>query len=132
MMTKQIETHTLREWLDAHQPVTVLDIRTDDDRIQWAIPGSLHVNAYEALQNGQPGALAHLVIPADRPVVTVCNAGKVSQIAAEMLANRGFDAQSLAGGMKAWSLYSRSPRRRRGRPRPLRRGHHRASKAGRS
>ena len=64
-MTKQIETHTLREWLDAHQPVTVLDIRTDDDRLQWAIPGSLHVNAYEALQNGQPGALADLVIPAD-------------------------------------------------------------------
>jgi glyoxylase-like metal-dependent hydrolase (beta-lactamase superfamily II) len=28
----------------------------------------------------------------------------VSQIAADVLANRGFDAQSLAGGMKAWSL----------------------------
>jgi glyoxylase-like metal-dependent hydrolase (beta-lactamase superfamily II)/rhodanese-related sulfurtransferase len=104
MMTKKIETRTLREWLDAHQPVTVLDIRTDHDRIEWAIPGSLHVNAYEALQNGQPGALADLVIPADRPVVTVCNAGKVSQIAADVLANRGFDAQSLAGGMKAWSI----------------------------
>ena len=103
-MTKQIETHTLREWLEAHQPVTVLDVRTDDDRIQWAIPGSLHVNAYEALRNGQPGALVDLVIPADRPVVTVCNAGKVSQIAAEVLASRGFDARSLTGGMKAWSL----------------------------
>ena len=104
MMTKQIETHTLREWLEAHQPVTVLDVRTDDDRTQWAIPGSLHVNAYEALRNGQPGALVDLVIPADRPVVTVCNAGKVSQIAAEVLASRGFDARSLTGGMKAWSL----------------------------
>ena len=62
-MTKQIETDTLREWLEAHQPVTVLDVRTDDDRTQWAIPGSLHVNAYEALRNGQPGALADLVIP---------------------------------------------------------------------
>jgi glyoxylase-like metal-dependent hydrolase (beta-lactamase superfamily II) len=104
MMTTQIETDTLREWLDARQPVTVLDIRTDDDRMQWAIPGSLHVNAYDALRNGQPGALADLVIPADRPVVPVCNAGKVSQIAADVLANRGFDARSLAGGMKAWSL----------------------------
>jgi glyoxylase-like metal-dependent hydrolase (beta-lactamase superfamily II)/rhodanese-related sulfurtransferase len=104
MMTKQVETDTLRGWLDAQQPVTVLDIRTDDDHIQWAIPGSLHVNAYEALRNGQPGALADLVLPADRPVVTVCNAGKVSQIAADVLANRGFDARSLVGGMKAWSL----------------------------
>src|SRR3954447_3824449 len=38
------------------------------------------------------------------PVVTVCGAGKVSLIAAEHLRARGFDARSLAGGMKAWSL----------------------------
>jgi glyoxylase-like metal-dependent hydrolase (beta-lactamase superfamily II) len=103
-MTKQIEADTLREWLDGQQPVTVLDIRTDEDRAQWTIPGSVHVNAYEALRGGQPGALAHATFPADRPVVTVCNAGRVSQTAAEILADRGFDARSLAGGMKAWSL----------------------------
>jgi rhodanese-related sulfurtransferase len=47
---KQIEAETLREWLDGQQPVTVLDIRTDEDRAQWAIPGSVHLNAYEALR----------------------------------------------------------------------------------
>jgi glyoxylase-like metal-dependent hydrolase (beta-lactamase superfamily II) len=103
-MTKQIEAETLREWLDAQQPVTVLDIRTDEDRVQWAIPGSIHLNTYEALRAGQPGALADATFPRDRPVVTVCNAGRVSQTAAEMLADRGVDARSLAGGMKAWSL----------------------------
>jgi glyoxylase-like metal-dependent hydrolase (beta-lactamase superfamily II) len=103
-MTKQIEADTLRAWLEAQQPVTVLDIRTDEDRAQWAIPGSLHINAYEALRAGQPGLLADAPFPLDRPVVTVCNAGRVSQTAAEMLADRGFDARSLAGGMKAWSL----------------------------
>ena len=40
-MTKQIEAPTLRDWLEAHEPVTVLDIRTDDDRAQWTIPGSV-------------------------------------------------------------------------------------------
>jgi glyoxylase-like metal-dependent hydrolase (beta-lactamase superfamily II) len=104
MMSKQLQADTLRDWLDTGRPVTVLDIRTDDDYAQWAIPGSLHVDAYEALRNGQPGALATLTIPADRPVVTVCNAGKVSQTATGVLASRGFDARSLAGGMKAWSL----------------------------
>jgi glyoxylase-like metal-dependent hydrolase (beta-lactamase superfamily II) len=104
MMTKQVETQTLRDWLDTQRPVTVLDIRTDEDRAQWAIPGSLHVNAYDALRDGHPGALADLAIPTDRPVVTVCNAGKVSQTAASLLASRGFDARSLTGGMKAWSL----------------------------
>jgi glyoxylase-like metal-dependent hydrolase (beta-lactamase superfamily II) len=103
-MTKQIEVETLREWLDGQQPVTVLDVRTDEDRAQWAIPGSIHLNAYEALRAGQPGALADVTFPRDRPVVTVCNAGRVSQTAAEMLTDRGFDARSLAGGMKAWSL----------------------------
>ena len=62
-MTKQIEAETLREWLDAQQPVTVLDIRTDEDRAQWAIPGSVHLNAYEALRDGQPGALADAAFP---------------------------------------------------------------------
>jgi glyoxylase-like metal-dependent hydrolase (beta-lactamase superfamily II) len=103
-MTKQIETSTLRDWLDAQQPVTVLDIRTDEDRAQWAIPGSRHVNAYDALRGGEPGALAAADLPKDRPVVTVCNAGRVSQTAAAILSDRGFDARSLAGGMKAWSL----------------------------
>lgn len=103
-MTKQIEVETLRELLDAHQPVTVLDIRTDEDRTAWAIPGSVHVNAYEALRAGQPGALGEADFPADRPLVTVCNAGRVSQTAAALIGERGFDARSLAGGMKAWSL----------------------------
>ena len=103
-MTKQIEPETLREWLEAQQPVTVLDIRTDEDRSQWAIPGSVHLNAYEALRAGQPGALADAPLPTDRPIVTVCNAGRVSQAAADVLTARGFDARSLSGGMKAWSL----------------------------
>ena len=103
-MTNTIEADTLRQWLDAQQPVTVLDVRSDEDRAQWAIPGSVHVNAYDALRAGQPGALAAAALPPDRPIVTVCNAGHMSQVAAAVLAERGFDVRSLAGGMKAWSL----------------------------
>src|SRR4029453_7403534 len=103
-MTNTIETNTLRDWLESHQPVVVLDVRSDEDRAQWAIPGSLHINAYDALRDGQPGALINAMLPRDRPVITVCNAGRVSQTAAAILADRGFDARSLVGGMKAWSL----------------------------
>ncbi|MEO5820579.1 MAG: MBL fold metallo-hydrolase [Vicinamibacteraceae bacterium] len=103
-MTNQIDAHTLREWLDTQHPVTVLDVRSEEDRQQWAIPGSLHVDAYTALQNGEAGPLADLVLPAEHPVVTVCNAGRISQTAAAVLERRGFDARSLTGGMKAWSL----------------------------
>jgi glyoxylase-like metal-dependent hydrolase (beta-lactamase superfamily II) len=103
-MSKQIDTDTLRTWLDAQRPVTVLDIRNDEARAQWAIPGSLHVNAYDELRQGRPGQLATLELPRDRPVVTICGAGLVSQTAADLLTERGIEALSLTGGMKAWSL----------------------------
>jgi glyoxylase-like metal-dependent hydrolase (beta-lactamase superfamily II) len=103
-MISQIDAETLREWLDTDHPVTVVDVRADVDRALWAIPGSIHINAYEALRAGEPGGLAHATLPVDRPIVTVCHAGRVSQTAAAVLSERGFDARSLAGGMKAWSL----------------------------
>lgn len=101
---QQVDVETLQEWLAGGRPVTVLDIRAPEDRAQWFIPGSIHVNAYEALKSGEPHALQGVYLPNDRPVVTICNAGKVSQIAADRLRERGFEAFSLAGGMKTWSL----------------------------
>lgn len=103
-MTRHIDTATLRDWLEQDRPVTVLDIRNDEDRSQWAIPGSLHINAYDALRKGEPGPLQTAILPQDRPVVTVCNAGRMSEKAADLLSERGIDVLSLAGGMKAWSL----------------------------
>jgi glyoxylase-like metal-dependent hydrolase (beta-lactamase superfamily II) len=103
-MNTTVDADTLRRWLDEGRPVTVLDIRKAEDRAEWAVPGSLHVDAYDALRAGQPGPLANITLPPDRPVVTVCNRGRTSKTAAEMLAGRGLDAHSLAGGMKAWSL----------------------------
>jgi glyoxylase-like metal-dependent hydrolase (beta-lactamase superfamily II) len=94
----------LRAMLEAHEPVTVLDIRKAEDHAEWAIPGSLHIDAYEALKAGDPDALADATVPRDAPVVTVCGAGKVSVTAMEQLRARGYDARSLTGGMKAWSL----------------------------
>jgi glyoxylase-like metal-dependent hydrolase (beta-lactamase superfamily II)/rhodanese-related sulfurtransferase len=103
-MARHTDTETLRTWLEQKRPVTVLDVRAGEDRRQWSIPGSLHIDAYEDLKAGKPGALAALELPPDRPVVTVCNLGKMSERAADALSRRGLDALSLAGGMKAWSL----------------------------
>jgi glyoxylase-like metal-dependent hydrolase (beta-lactamase superfamily II)/rhodanese-related sulfurtransferase len=81
-----------------------LDIRTIADRAEWAIPGSLHVDAYAALKANDPHALEAVDLLGDRPVVTICGAGKISLVAAMQLRARGFEAYSLAGGMQAWSL----------------------------
>src|ERR1700730_15355532 len=101
---EKIDVDTLRKWLAEGKPVTVLDVRAEQDRAQWSIPGSLHVNAYSALKEGRGGALDGVDVPPDRPIVTVCNRGKVSQIGAEQLQARGVPALSLEGGMQAWSL----------------------------
>ena len=90
--------------LTERQPLTILDVRSQDERAEWAIPGSHHVDAYEALKAGDPQALAGVSLPAGIPVVTVCGAGNTSLVAAAQLRARGFDAVSLAGGMNAWSL----------------------------
>jgi len=104
MTQTTIDVAGLRHWLEKGEPVTVLDIRRTDDRSEWAIPGSMHVDAYDALKAGDPKALAELDLPTDRPVVAVCGAGVTSLLAVEQLRRRGLQALSLAGGMKAWSL----------------------------
>ena len=101
---KTINVETLSTWLEEGVPVTVLDVRPTDEREEWSIPGSMHIDAYNALKANDPKALAGVEFPGDRPVVTVCAAGKTSLIAAQQLQERGIQTLSLEGGMKAWSL----------------------------
>src|SRR5712691_9892057 len=68
----QIDVATLQTWLEQKRDVVVLDIRKEEDREQWSIPGSSHVNAYDELKAGRPGPLAELRLPSGIPVVTVC------------------------------------------------------------
>jgi glyoxylase-like metal-dependent hydrolase (beta-lactamase superfamily II) len=99
-----VSMDTLRGWLDQGRPVTVLDVRPSEQYADWAIPGSLHVDAYDALKAGDPKAMSAALLPRDKPVVTVCALGHTSAIAAQQLRDRGLEALNLAGGMKAWSL----------------------------
>jgi glyoxylase-like metal-dependent hydrolase (beta-lactamase superfamily II)/rhodanese-related sulfurtransferase len=99
-----IDVETLRTWLEEGRPLTILDVRPRPDFAEWCIPGSIHVDAYNALKVHDPAALSDVDLPNDQPVVTVCGVGRTSQIAAEQLQARGLQALSLEGGMQAWSL----------------------------
>jgi glyoxylase-like metal-dependent hydrolase (beta-lactamase superfamily II)/rhodanese-related sulfurtransferase len=101
---KQIDTNILRSWLEKRKEVSVLDIRPIQERTEWFIPGSIYLNAYEKLKNNDPDALHGLHLDKAIPVVTICAGGKTSLIAADFLQKQGFEAYSLEGGMKAWSL----------------------------
>jgi glyoxylase-like metal-dependent hydrolase (beta-lactamase superfamily II)/rhodanese-related sulfurtransferase len=95
----------LRAALEARERLTVLDVRPADERAEWSIPGSLHVDAYASLRAGDRSVLAEFAktLPRDRPVVTVCAKGRTSLLAAEALESLGFTVTSLAGGMAAWT-----------------------------
>lgn len=73
-----ISAETLRTWLTEGRPVALLDVSSHVAWVKGAIPGSQHIEAYQALKAHDPTALAGLVLPRERPVVTICAAGKTA------------------------------------------------------
>ena len=94
----------LQEWLKEDKELFILDVRPNEEREDWLIPESKHIDIYEDLKSGVANPFKGIDLPVDRPVITVCGAGKTSLIAAENLRERGIDAYSLDGGMKAWNF----------------------------
>ncbi len=101
---KEISTDILRTWLETGKEVSILDIRPIQERTEWFIPGSVYYNAYDKLKANNPNALQGLHLDKTIPIVTICAGGKTSVIAAAQLNEQGFEAYSLQGGMKGWSL----------------------------
>jgi rhodanese-related sulfurtransferase len=95
---------TLRAMMERGERVTVVDVRKEEDYAEWSIPGSVHYDAYDALRAGDERAMKGLKLPEGAPVVTVCNRGHSSSVAAEQLRRKGYEAFSLEGGMEAWSI----------------------------
>lgn len=95
----------LRAALEAGRPMQVLDVRPAEERAEWWIPQSQHLDVYDDLQRNQTGRLREGVRGWSRadPVVVVCAAGRTSLLAADALRQLGFQAYSLSGGMTAWS-----------------------------
>jgi glyoxylase-like metal-dependent hydrolase (beta-lactamase superfamily II)/rhodanese-related sulfurtransferase len=104
-MIRELSPEDLRRALAAGERLTVVDVRPADERAEWSIPGSLHVDAYASLRAGDRSVLSEFAktLPQDRPVVAVCAKGRTSVLAAEALQDLGFTASSLAGGMAAWT-----------------------------
>ncbi|QJQ94785.1 MULTISPECIES: thiosulfate sulfurtransferase GlpE [Halomonadaceae] len=95
---EHLDHATLASWLDAEQPLTLVDIRDPVSFSQGHIPGSRH------LDNATVGALLDET-PADQPLVVVCYHGHSSQQAAAWLAGQGYQrVYSLDGGFTDWSV----------------------------
>jgi glyoxylase-like metal-dependent hydrolase (beta-lactamase superfamily II)/rhodanese-related sulfurtransferase len=81
----------------------VLDVREPDEVAEWAIPGAVNIPL------GQLGSRARS-LPGDREIVVVCASGGRSARATQLLAEAGWNATNLTGGMAAWgTVYDRVP-----------------------
>jgi len=63
----------------------------------WPFPGSIHIPLKQVLEGRMQG------VARDRPVITLCHSGNRSLEAARFLQERGIPAQSMRGGIAAWS-----------------------------
>jgi rhodanese-related sulfurtransferase len=99
---ESIDARTLRDMLERGERVTVVDVRKPEAHAEGSIPGSVNFDAYDALYAGDERAMEGLEMPENARVVTVCNRGHSSAVAAEQLRRRGYEASSLEGGLEAW------------------------------
>lgn len=88
--------------IDAPAAPLVVDVREHDEVREGMIPGAVHVPLGEI--RSDPDAVARRLGAAagDRRIALVCRGGVRSDEAAALLAPRGLDAVSVAGGMRAW------------------------------
>ena len=86
----------LKEQLDKGDKLVVLDVRRKDEWNNGHIEGALHIYV------GHLEERLHKV-PADRPIVVICNVGHRASLGASILRREGFQkVYNVLGGMTAW------------------------------
>jgi rhodanese-related sulfurtransferase len=103
-----IDARALKAMLERGERVTLVDVRKREQHAQGSIPGSVNYDAYDALHAGDERAMERLELPEGERVVTFCNRGASGGVAAEQLRQRGYEAQSLEGGLEAWKDLQRA------------------------
>jgi rhodanese-related sulfurtransferase len=93
----EITPRKLHEWLEAGNPVQLVDSRTTPEYNQGTIRDAQH-----APVTSLPHALGRLSLDPDRPVVLLCLTGHRSRPGTRLLHSRGIKAYSLKGGIMAW------------------------------
>jgi len=96
MPIAEISPTELQQRLTEENPPILIDVREDVEAAICAIEGSILIP-----MNTLPQRLQE--IPRDRPVALYCHHGMRSMMAGQWLAQNGFDALSLAGGIDRWA-----------------------------
>jgi rhodanese-related sulfurtransferase len=91
---KEVSREEARKLID--EGAQVIDVRADHEWEAGRIAGATHVPLPELPQRLEE-------IDKDRPVVVYCRGGNRSTMAADALAEAGYDAHKLSEGIVGWS-----------------------------
>jgi rhodanese-related sulfurtransferase len=85
-----------REAVGRRGSVTIIDVREDDEYATVHVAGSLNIPLSCFVDRmGQ--------VPVDAPVYVICASGNRSARVTQYLAEQGYDAVNIDGGIMAWS-----------------------------
>ena len=98
MLDPEITARSLRPAATAAESPLLLDVREPWEYQTASLPGSI------LMPMGEVPSRAHAELDPDAPIVVMCHHGARSLSVAMWLRDQGFThAQSLAGGIDAWS-----------------------------
>ena len=100
-----IAPQELWQALHAPAPPVMIDVREPREFQRGHVPGAISIPLPALLSslNGTAGEGAQPALPAGRPLILVCRAGRRSRRVAAVLTSRGMDdVRVLQGGMLAW------------------------------
>jgi rhodanese-related sulfurtransferase len=98
MLDPEITAEAYLQQRSNPEPPLLLDVREPWEAQTASLPGAL------LMPMGEVTSRAHTELDPDQPIVVLCHHGQRSLSVTMWLRNQGFDhAQSLAGGIDAWS-----------------------------
>lgn len=97
-MISRLAPHAVAAWRDdpSREPPLLVDVRDEWERAICAIDGATPLPMHEIVR--RVGEL-----PRERELVIVCHTGQRSAVVTSWLAQQGFRAHNLEGGVEAWA-----------------------------
>jgi rhodanese-related sulfurtransferase len=91
----EVDPARVRELLAEDPPPQLIDVREPYEREAGRLAGSRHIPLVELTAQAA-------TVERERPVVFYCRVGSRSEMAAQAFRAAGFQAYSLAGGLRRW------------------------------
>lgn len=91
----EVDPERVASWLEEDPSLQVIDVREPYEREAGHIAGTRHIQLVKLTE-------AASTVERDRPVVFYCRVGSRSLMAAQAFRAAGYDAYTMAGGLKRW------------------------------